>query len=97
VKLNEAASTCPAALSANGALVATTVPAQVEPSVTLLSQSIVTLPVGVGDPGWPTTVTKSCTCCPTTTAVTTLCAASWTTVTVLEASCWMVASTTVSE
>ena len=54
--------------------------------VPFVNQSIVTFPVGVGDAGWPVTVTKSCTVAPAAAFVTTWCAALWMSVAVAEAS-----------
>src|SRR5690348_11290056 len=83
VKLNPVTSTVPPGPSGVIALVEAGGPAQVP----FRNQSTVTLPVGTGAPGWPVTVTKSCTFVPTPTAVTTACAALWICVAVVEGSC----------
>src|SRR5262245_42697114 len=49
-------------------------------------KSNVTFPDGFGCPGWPVTVTKSCTVAPASTTVTVPCAALWICVAVDEAS-----------
>src|SRR5262245_39854365 len=53
----------------------------------LRNQSTTTLPVGIGWPGPPLTVTKSCTVVPAGTVVTTLCPASWICVEVVDGNC----------